>query len=212
FKGLVDELVSGPGEDALADMCGKKGGPFVSGVGFDYSALCLSRYLSPGTVLPYSTARGCYWKRCTFCPEKTEKGGYLSFNAKTVINDIQRLVKKTRPRLIHFLDNALSPGFLNQLIKNPPGVSWYGFTRITEHLTDTSFVNGLKSSGCVMLKLGIESGDQMVLDSLEKGIDLNTVSLALNTLKDASISIYAYLLFGTPSENLKSARKPLILH
>jgi radical SAM superfamily enzyme YgiQ (UPF0313 family) len=60
-----------------------------------------------------------------------------------------------------------------------------------------------------MLKLGLESGDQAVLDALKKGIDLATVSTALKTLKKASIATYAYLLFGTPAETLASARKTM---
>ena len=95
------------------------------------------------------------------------------------------------------------------LIKQPPGPPWYGFARITRHLTDMDFVRGLKASGCAMLKLGVESGDQAVLDALEKGTDLKMVSAALRTLKAAGIATYAYLLFGTPSETRKSALKTL---
>jgi radical SAM superfamily enzyme YgiQ (UPF0313 family) len=60
-----------------------------------------------------------------------------------------------------------------------------------------------------MLKLGIESGDQSVLDSLEKGIDLRVAADTLENLKKAGIASYVYLLFGTPSEDLASARKTL---
>jgi len=60
-----------------------------------------------------------------------------------------------------------------------------------------------------MLKLGIESGDQEVLDQLNKGIDLSTASAVLKTLKKASIACYCYFLFGTPPENHKSAFKTM---
>ena len=56
-----------------------------------------------------------------------------------------------------------------------------------------------------MLKLGIESGDQMVLDQLNKGIDLPTASAALKTLKKSGIATYCYFLFGTPPETQESA-------
>jgi len=67
----------------------------------------------------------------------------------------------------------------------------------------------LKKSGCVMLKLGIESGDQGVLDSMQKGVDIGTASLVLKTLKEAGIAAYVYLIFGTPAETLSEARKTL---
>jgi radical SAM superfamily enzyme YgiQ (UPF0313 family) len=60
-----------------------------------------------------------------------------------------------------------------------------------------------------MLKLGLESGDQAVLDSMQKGIDLEEASLALKNLGKAGISTYVYLLFGTPPEGLTEARKTL---
>ena len=37
---------------------------------------------------------------------------------------------------------------------------------VKEILTDDDFCLALKKSGCVMLKLGIESGDEEVLDNL----------------------------------------------
>jgi len=60
-----------------------------------------------------------------------------------------------------------------------------------------------------MLKLGIESGDQDVLDQLNKGIDLLTASAVLKKLKKAGIATYCYFLFGTPPENEESATKTL---
>ena len=60
-----------------------------------------------------------------------------------------------------------------------------------------------------MLKLGLESGDQQILDEMEKGIDLRLASTALKTMKKAGIATYVYLLFGTPAENLERARRTL---
>jgi len=60
-----------------------------------------------------------------------------------------------------------------------------------------------------MLKLGIESGDQDVLDKLEKGIDIETASVVLKNLKHAGIAAYVYLIFGTPAETEAGARKTL---
>ena len=209
FQGLVDELVSGPGEHVLLDLCGGERPAAVSGSGYDFTPLAWDQYLSPGRVLPYSTSQGCYWRKCAFCPEKSENGTYLPMAPSMVGAELQATVPRFAPRLIHFLDNALSPRLMTYLIAKPPGVPWYGFVRITPHLADPEFVNGLKASGCVMLKLGVESGDQTVLDALSKGVDLATVSAALKNLKQAGIATYVYLLFGTPAETLERARQTL---
>ncbi|MBA4397947.1 MAG: radical SAM protein [Syntrophus sp. (in: bacteria)] len=116
---------------------------------------------------------------------------------------------RTMPALVHLTDNALRPSLLRKMTLNPPGIPWYGFARITKELTDPEFCLALRSSGCVMLKLGIESGSQKVLDELEKGIDLKMAADALKTLHQAGIATYVYLLFGTPPEQESDALQTL---
>ncbi|HOO91099.1 MAG TPA: radical SAM protein [Syntrophales bacterium] len=207
FDGIVDDMVAGPGEGPLLDMLGltSSDGTAVP----DYGPFYESPYLSPGFVLPYSASSGCYWRRCTFCPEKAEGNSYSPLSVKEVISDIGKLIDGKKPCLIHFLDNAMSPALLAAIIDNPPGIPWYGFARITRQLTDLDFCRSLKRSGCVMLKIGLESGDQSVLDALGKGIDLSEASCALQNLTNAGIATYVYLLFGTPAETYQEAKKTL---
>ncbi|MGA6924416.1 MAG: radical SAM protein, partial [Desulfosarcina sp.] len=209
FDGWVDEMICGPGERRLMELCTVDGKMGPSVAGYDYSFAEKDRYLAPARVLPYSASRGCYWKKCAFCPEAAEDAPYLTVGPKAIVDDLERIAGQTAAGLIHFMDNALSPRLMAYLIDHPPGMPWYGFARITRHLCDVGFVSGLKASGCVMLKLGVESGDQGVLDALDKGIDIDTVSRALDTIHRMGIATYVYLLFGTPAENEASACKTL---
>lgn len=208
FGGLVDELIAGPGEGPLVALLGGGTAPDLR-LRPDYSSLPLREYLSPGLVLPYSAASGCWWSRCSFCPERAEGGGYLPIPPDRVLADLRLLAGETRPALIHLLDNAISPALLRALAKSPPDVPWYGFARIDERLADPDFCRALKRSGCAMLKLGLESGDQGVLDRMGKGIDLGTTARALSSLQQAGIPVYCYLLFGTPGETAVEARRTL---
>lgn len=207
FAGLVDELVAGPGEPYLASLLSLED-PREDSLP-DYGGFPLDHYLAPGVILPYSASRGCWWRRCAFCPEKAEESTYRPISPKKVLADLRSLIAATQPVLIHFLDNALSPALLKRLIQNPPGVPWYGFARFTSDLQDPNFCRVLKASGCVMLKLGLESGDQEVLDRLEKGLDLETASQSLKNLHQAGIGTYVYLLFGTPAETPDAAGRTL---
>jgi len=207
FGGLIDEIVAGAGEKRLLDLLGCQDGKIDTPP--DYRSFPVHDYLSPVPILPFCTARGCYWRQCSFCPEKAEGSLYLPLSPARVLSQLQTLCGQMHPGLIHLVDNAVNPAILNALAQNSPGIPWYGFTRITPHLTDDDFCRSLKSSGCVMLKLGIESGDQAVLDTLHKGIDLQTISRALKAIRKAGIATYIYLLFGTPPENEERARKTL---
>ncbi len=207
FNGLVDHLVPGPGEAPLLSIVNIQHGALHFRP--DYDSLPIRDYFAPGPILPYGSSTGCYWSRCSFCPERAEENPYIATSADEVIHDLLHLVDKQKPVLIHLLDNAISPPMMNAVCEHPLGVPWYGFARITRHLTDPDFCRSLKQSGCAMLQLGLESGDQTVLDDLQKGINLGDASLALKNLKESGIATYVYLLFGTPPEGPLEARRTL---
>jgi radical SAM superfamily enzyme YgiQ (UPF0313 family) len=207
FGKLIDHLVAGPGEGFLLELSGHSGS--LQAALPDYAQLPLHTYLAPGLILPYSTASGCWWNRCSFCPERAEGNRYHPLSVSQVLYELPQLVEQYQPALLHLLDNALSPALLKGLIHHPPGVPWYGFVRFGPQLADPGFCQALRQSGCVMLKLGIESGDQDVLDRLHKGIEVEMAGRILDNLHDAGIAVYGYLLFGTPAEDLAAARRTL---
>jgi hypothetical protein len=207
FAGLVDEMVPGPGEEALVSILHKE---YVKGADSpDYDPFLGNKYFAPGFILPYSASSGCYWHRCSFCPEKAEGNPYSPIAPGQVLEEIKGITKRSNPVLVHFLDNAISPALLGEIARHGLDSPWYGFARITKLLADPDFCCALKKSGCVMLKLGLESGNQDVLDDLEKGIDLDEASRVLRSLKRAGIGTYIYLLFGTPAETMERARRTL---
>jgi hypothetical protein len=207
FPGFADEEICGPGEEPLLALLGKSrdGGHDRP----DLEGFPLADYLTPGAILPYSASDGCWWRRCSFCPEPAEGNPYRPLPPERVIEDLRALTAQLKPALIHLLDNALSPALLKALAENPPGAAWYGFARVTSHFADPHFCMQLKESGCVMLKLGLESGDQAVLNALKKGVDLKTSAAVLKNLKAAGIATYVYLLFGTPAETPAAARRTM---
>lgn len=207
FAGLIDHLVAGPGEGLLLELLGVRPRPdhFLP----DYHDLPLADYLAPGPILPYAASSGCYWNRCSFCPERAEENPYRQLPPRVAVADLRRLTGQVGPSLLHLLDNAVSPALMRALVSEPPGGGWYGFARVSPLLADVDFCRTLRQSGCLMLKLGLESGDQGVLDAMGKGIDLDLVARALEALRLAGIATYVYLLFGTPSESLAEARRTL---
>ncbi len=207
FSILFDQMIAGQGEAPLLKLLGND--TAVLHQAPDYSDLPIDDYLAPGLILPYSASNGCYWNRCSFCPEKAEGSSYQKLSSAQVREDLKGLLISHKPVLIHFLDNGLAPSLMKELIRHPPGTPWYGFARVTEELQDLHFCNDLRQSGCVLLKLGIESGSQQVLDAMDKGINLELVEKALHNLQGAGIATYVYLLFGTPSETITEARQTL---
>ncbi len=207
FTGLFDHLIAGQGERPLLKILQRK--TAANHQAPDFKELPLNDYLAPGLILPYSASTGCYWNRCSFCPEKAEGNPYMQLSSDQVVDDLRLLTTTLKPRLIHFLDNAVAPSLMKRLIQQPLGVEWYGFARVTPELSDPAFCKKMRRSGCIMLKLGIESGSQKVLDAMDKGINLDLVEKSLAALNDAGIMTYVYLLFGTPAETIHEARQTL---
>ncbi len=206
FDGLIDHCIAGCGEASLLKLLGLA--PVATALP-RYDLLPRTNYLAPGFILPFAGSSGCFWNKCSFCPERAEGHHFRGKTNETILSEINALKEQTSPVLLHFLDNAIPPSVLSSFNKTFPGIPWYGFARITDHLLDDDFCRNLKRSGCTMLKLGVESGAQSVLDHMDKGLEVQMIGKALHNLKNAGIATYIYLLFGTPAESLNEARKTL---
>ncbi len=211
FSDLVTKILPGRGEESLASFLEAD----IRGVSFPdsepeydgFNELDLDSYLAPGRILPWNFTQGCAYRGCTFCPEKAEGNDFYSEPSESGCLEISLLVERYKPLLVHLTDSEITPPFLKSLINNPINADWYGFCRFSQVLEDPSFCRSLAVSGCRMLQLGLESGDQEVLDGLNKGIVLGSVWRILENLKEAGIGTYIYLLFGTPGENRRAALK-----
>ena len=204
FRDLIDITVRGEGEGPLLDFSGV---PDVQKRHFvpDYGFAKDESYLAPGRILPFRASIGCYWSKCRFCPEKAEIRPYSSQRASRTLEDLRHIEAVHAPDVVHLVDNSVTPAFLKAMSTETFSFKWYGFVRFEKEFLDLNFCHALKTSGCDMLKLGLESGDQQVLDRMGKGTDLNIVSSTLKNLHDAGIQTFVYLLFGTSFENEQAA-------
>ncbi len=138
---LIDHLVCGPGEGQLLALLGKEVSQKTHyRPAYDFENI--GQYLAPGLIMPYSTSSGCYWGKCAFCPERAEGNRYIQRPPHAIISELHDLVNETKPALIHLTDNAVSPVVLKCLTESPPGAPWYGFARVTDHLTDPDILHG----------------------------------------------------------------------
>lgn len=210
FSGLIDHIIPGEGEIPLLALLGKGQTRKLHYLP-DYGFAANHEYLAPGPILPFRASIGCYWSKCRFCPEKAETRPYAAQRAARVLADVREMDRRHQPETVHFIDNAMTPAFLRALAASAGDIrfNWYGFVRFEKDFLDPGFCRALARSGCGMLKLGLESGDQDVLDQMNKGTDLGLVSQTLKNLHAAGILTYVYLLFGTRFEDEAAAHRTL---
>ena len=203
---LAHRVQSGPGEEGIVKFTGREyKGPGTPYFGELYKRKAGKDYLTPRKILPYSASLGCSWKRCTFCSELWEDNPYCELSPEESIQQLRILIERHEPELIHLCDSEISRQLMQRILNNPPGIQWYGFSRFLPEMTGAAYCRKLAASGCAMLCLGLESGDQDVLDNLRKGIRTDQVRTILANLKEAGIGTYVYIMFGTPSENREKA-------
>jgi len=83
-------------------------------------------------------------------------------------------------------------------------LSWSCETR-ADHL-DEELLEALKSAGCDLICLGVDSGAQEVLDACKRGMTVEQVRNAILMAKEKGIKVRAYITFGFPGETAASVR------
>ncbi len=156
FAGLVDAMIAGPGEAPLLALFGKRhdGGCDRP----DLDGFPLADYLAPGAILPYSASSGCWWRRCSFCPERRRGESVPPHPAAAGHGGPPRpdraVPPGADPPARQRPESRASPGPRRRTLRAPPGTDLPGSCRSLRIL---DFCRRLKDSGCVMLKLGLES-------------------------------------------------------
>ena len=195
----MDLVVIGPGEAALLTFAGIEENQeeqlFASS---DFKSFDVTTYFSPGTVIPFTWSRGCYWNTCAFCMEGAH--AYRCVDISQAFSGLEILRDDYHPSIFHFTDNAIPPNILRELSARSLEVPWYGFVRPETNLADRDFVHALAENGCVMLQLGMETPVQRLLDFMKKGTRATDYPRILENLHAEGIRSYVYLLFGLPTE------------
>ena len=214
-----DRVGFGPGESALAGVAG--GASMGGGVFFpdgeaveflpDFGFAPLREYLSPEPILPVAATRGCYWRRCRFCPEAVAPiHPYRAAAAGTFPTLLRELSDRYGVRRFHLTDNAIPVAVLRSMADGGSvlrGLSWHGFARFERKLLEPEFASSLAAAGCSMLQLGLESGSQPLLDRMGKGTRVADASTILSNLARAGIAAYVYVMLGAPGETETDAER-----
>ncbi len=169
----------------------------------DFSDLDLRRYFSPEPVIPLLLSRGCYWRRCTFCVHYRSAG--LTYRMHSMDFTIQMLKDFVAKGIRHFafIDEMISPPHFQRLAKGIKDagldIAYYALTKPNREFAAETLVN-MAESGCKYLLWGLESGNQRILDLMDKGTKVEDVSWVLKRAYAAGINNHAFMICGFPTE------------
>lgn len=183
----------------------------------DFDGLPLDEYLAPVPVLPILTGKGCYFNRCKFCDipfiNKVAGKAYRVRAPERVAADVARLYERHGARHFEITDEALAPRLLLQLadaLANHSGINprFVGYARLEAGFTP-EVCHRIYDAGFRKLFFGLESGAQVLLDRMDKGIRIDDAQRVLRNCADASLAFHLFSIVGFPEETEETARATL---
>ena len=159
-------------------------------------------------------SRGCPY-RCNWCAKPISGNKFQLRPAKLVAAEIQELKEVYGVQHIWFGDDifALNHNWIQQFADEIEGRACSLPFKIQSRadLMSQQTVASLKRAGCAEVWMGVESGSQRVLDSMDKGLRLAEVEAARTRLGDAGIRACYFLQFGYPGEQWEDIEQTIEL-
>ena len=169
--------------------------------------------VSPGgRMASILTSRGCEMS-CSFCSQRLFwRGAWRARKPEKVIEEIVLLHQKYDITVFTLIDAYPTRDrqrwerLLDLLIEKNLGLHLLMETRVEDIVRDADILDKYRKAGIIHIYMGAESGDDDVLKSLNKGIDMKTTKQALELLNRAGIITEASFMIGFPQETRESIR------
>lgn len=161
-------------------------------------------------VMPILTGLGCPYK-CQFCINSILKRNYRFRSAATIVDEIERLISAYDVDTFLFLDEDF---FVNrkrmlemlELVEaRKLSFNWRMWCRIDhfkEDYINENLLRRMLNIGQVSLVMGAESGNQRVLDKLNKGIKIGQTINSVKTISKTDVFARYSFIVGNEDETL----------
>ena len=114
---------------------------------------------------------------CSFCAFPMHSGKYTTMNIEDIEYEFNKIEELGEVKSIQILDDTMNvpkdrfKDMLPMMIRNKYSFKWNADFRC--QYADEETVKLMKESGCEGVLLGIESGNQTILDNMNKKADIN---------------------------------------
>jgi anaerobic magnesium-protoporphyrin IX monomethyl ester cyclase len=158
--------------------------------------------------------RGCPFA-CKFCSSPTLWHRRVAFRSvDSVVEEAGMLVRRYGAREIFFQDDTLNARkewfteLCDRLIST--GLSraacFKAQFRVNEHMVTEDILKKARDANFWMIFYGVESGNQAMLDSMQKGITVAEIERAFRLTAEAGIKSLASFIVGFPGETVLSIK------
>lgn len=150
------------------------------------------------------SSRGCP-SNCTFCANITMKRKFRPNSAQYFLGEVKHLMAAYGVNHFHIVDDCFTYDsdrlamICQMMIDNNLKITWACFGRV-DTLQEIELIKLMKRAGCVLVILGIESGNQHICDLMRKETTLQMAQTACNNLRIAGIDYFNSFIVGNEGE------------
>lgn len=177
--------------------------------GIDYFSPIVKRI--PYTTL--MTSRGCPFSKCTFCTVPSFYGNKIRYqSAGRVLEELER-IQDEGYKEVWFRDETFTlykkrnRELCDGIIKEGLDLSWIANARVGT--VDKEMMELMKKAGCHMIKFGVESGVQKILDNIKKGIQIEMTRKTFKWTHEVGIDTHAHLMLGCPGDSRETIEETI---
>lgn len=158
------------------------------------------------------SSRGCAYQ-CSYCDRSVFQNSFRWNSPEYTFELIKWLHKDFGVRHVMFYDdlftlNRKRVSNLCNLLRNSNLKITYNCIVRIGHI-DHDLIKELKSSGCWMVHVGIESGDQDILDMHKEGLSLSDIRRDVEQLHNSGLWVKGLFMMGFPGEKENSIKKTI---
>ena len=164
---------------------------------------------------PYTTSctsRGCPGK-CTFCTAPAFSGKKVRYWPVDRVIEEMRYLIKSGYREIYYRDETFtfSKKRVREICERIMGegldIAWICNVRVGS--ADLDLLQTMKDAGCDLIKVGMESGVQEILDRSKKNIRIDQTRQLFQWANDIGLDTHAHLMFGMPGETERTLKETI---
>lgn len=159
------------------------------------------------------SSRGCSFG-CKFCSSHAVHGRQVRFRSvENMLGEIREISEKFKIKNIMFYDDTFTFNrkrtvkLCKGLNTDDIDISWGCNTRIDS--VDAGTLGFMKSSGCKRVYVGIESGNNKILDIVNKGTNIDVIKKGIEKINNTGIEISASYIIGTPGDSRKTIKQTI---
>ncbi len=159
------------------------------------------------------TSRGCPWA-CTFCGAETSWGrGFRAQSIDYVLGALEKMAARLPVKMVQIKDDTFTTNkkrvveLCRAMRARDLRFFWSCDTRVD--LLTEELLREMRLAGCQRLSLGVESGSQRILDSIDKKITVQEIIETTALAKKYGIKVRYYMMLGNRGETAESFRETL---